>query len=142
MHVGHDFPTSYHLQNGEKLEELQTVKEEKDLGVYTTNDLKPGRHWRAAAARASSMLGLIKRHFKMLDIRDFRLLYKAYIRPHLEYCVQVWNPSLARDIACLESIQRRPTQIVAGFRNKPYKERLRLLGLTKPLEKRRTRGDN
>ena len=33
MHVGHDFPTSYHLQNGEKLEELLMVKEEKDLGV-------------------------------------------------------------------------------------------------------------
>ena len=28
MHVGHDIPTSYHLQNGEKLEELQMVKEE------------------------------------------------------------------------------------------------------------------
>jgi hypothetical protein len=38
-------------------------------------------------------------------------------------------PSLARDIACLESIQRRTTLMVAGFRDKPYKERLRLLGL-------------
>ena len=88
------------------------------------------------------MLGLINRHFKKLDIRNFRQLYKAYIRPHLEYCALVSNPSLARDIACLESIQHRATwtKIVAGFRNKPYSERLCLLGLT-TLEKRRTRGD-
>jgi hypothetical protein len=89
------------------------------------------------AARASSMLGLIKRHFKKLDIGNFRQLYKAYIRPHLEYCVPVWNPSLARDIACLESIQCGATKIVAGFHNKPDNERLCRLGL-RTLEKRRT----
>ena len=51
--------------------------------MFTTNDMKPGRQCRAAAAKASSMLGLIKRHFKKLDIRNFRQLYKAYIRLHL-----------------------------------------------------------
>ena len=51
--------------------------------MFTTNDMKPGRQCRAAAAKASSMLGLIERHFKKLDIRNFRQLYKAYIRLHL-----------------------------------------------------------
>jgi ribonucleases P/MRP protein subunit RPP40 len=51
----------------------------------------------------------------------------------------VLNPPLARDIACLESIQRIAI-LIESFRNKPYDERLRLLGLT-TLEKRRTRGD-
>ena len=86
------------------------------------------------------MLGLIKRHFKKLDIGNLRQLYKAYIRSHVEYCVPVWNPSLARDIACLESIQCRATKIVAGFHNKPElpdNERLCRLGL-RTLEKRRT----
>ena len=58
-------------------------------------------------------------------------------RSHVEYCVPVWNPSLARDIACLESIQCRATKIVAGFHNKPDNERLHLLGL-RTLEKRST----
>jgi len=41
-----------------------------------------------------SVMGLIKRNFKSIDIEEFNLLYKAYIRPHLEYCIQVWSPSV------------------------------------------------
>jgi len=27
-----------------------------------------------------------------LDKDDFLVIYKSFIRPHLEYCVQSWNP--------------------------------------------------
>ena len=140
MHVGHDYATKYYIEEGQSLQELATTTVEKDLGIYTRNDLKPARQCTAAAAKASSVLGIIRRNFRTLNIENFKLLYKTYIRPHLEYCIQAWSPHLAKDIACLESVQRRATQIVAGFRNKPYEERLKLLGLT-TLERRRTRGD-
>ena len=142
MHVGHiySYPTKYHIAEGNQQIELTTVSEEKDLGVFTTSDLRPSRQSAAAASKASSVLGLIKRNFKRLDKTNFLLLYKAYVRPHLEYCVQAWNPFLMKDIRCLESVQRRATQLVTGFRYKPYEERLRLLRLT-TLEKRRARGD-
>ena len=81
-----------------------------------------------------------KRNFKKLDKTNFLLLYKAFVQPHLEYCIQAWNPFLVKDIGCLESVQGRATQLVAGFRYKTYEEILRLLGLT-TLVRRRARGD-
>jgi hypothetical protein len=50
---------------------------------------------------------------------------------------------LVKDTGCLESVQRRATQLVAGFRYKSYdetQERFQLQGLI-TLAKRRARGD-
>ena len=76
LHVSHIFQSNHLLQR------------ERDLGVHVTSDLKPSLHCGRAAAKASSTLGLIRRHFKHTDKKSFLILYKAYIRPHLEYCVQ------------------------------------------------------
>ena len=42
-----------------------------------------------------------ERHFKVLDKEDFTVIYKTYIRPHLDYCVQAWSPHWKKDIECL-----------------------------------------
>ena len=34
------------------------------------------------------------------------ILYKTYIRPHMEYCVQAWCPHLHRDIQIFEKVQQ------------------------------------
>ena len=140
MHMGHSYQTSYFLRDGTDVRKLECVSSEKDLGVYVTSNLKPSQQCAAAAAKASSILGLVKRHFRNLDIPSFKLIYKLYIRPHLEYSIQAWSPQLKKDVACLERIQRRATKIIPGFKKKSYAERLVLLNLT-TLEQRRVRGD-
>ena len=59
--------------------------------------------------------------------------------PHLEYCVQVWNPQYRKDIDLLECIQRRVTKIIKMMEHLSYKDRLRELGLFR-LEKRGLQG--
>ena len=67
-------------------------------------------------------------------------LYKAIVRPHLEYCIHAWNPHLRKYIDMLETIQSRATKFILGLRDLRYEERLNECGLT-TLETRRLRGD-
>ena len=56
-------------------------------------------------------------------------LFKVFVRPHLQYCIQACTPTLRRDIETLEKVQRRATKLVPSLRNLPYEDRLRRLNL-------------
>jgi len=140
MHIGHSIDTHYYMQQEGKKFELQSVTEERDLGVVISNDLKVSRQCICAASKANKVLGLVKRQFFNLDKTSFLILYKSFIRPHLEYAIQAWSPYLKKDIEHLEKIQRRATKLVQGLGSLPYEKRLEALKLTS-LEKRRLRGD-
>ncbi|XP_070547365.1 uncharacterized protein [Ptychodera flava] len=109
---------------------LESVEEEKDLGVLIHQSLKPTRMGVESARKANKVLGLIKRtmSYKSKDI--IVRLYKQLVRPNLEYAVQAWSPWMAKDISILEKVQRRATKLVPGLCQLPYEERLRLLKLT------------
>ena len=85
-------------------------------------------------------IGNDNENLSYLDREGFILLYNTYVRAHLEYCVQVWNPYRKEDILCLEKVQRRATKMVYELKHLEYDERLHRLGLY-TLQYRRRRGD-
>ena len=68
------------------------------------------------------------------------MLFKALVRPHLEFGNSVWGPSSLGDQRQVEKVQRRATKLIPELRSKPYSSRLRELGLPS-LTYRRLRGD-
>lgn len=118
---------------------MEQVSEIRDLGVMIQDNLKPSLQCHKAAKCANSILGQIKRTFSYRTRDIFVKLYKMYVRPHLEYAVQVWNPWMKKDITILERVQRRATRMIVGLSG-TYEDRLRAVGLT-TLEQRRIRGD-
>ena len=86
------------------------------------------------------VLGQMSRAFHYRDKTTWIKLYKTYVRCHLEYSVQAWNPWLQADKNLLEAVQKRAVRMVSGLEGKEYHDRLREVGLT-TLEERRVRGD-
>ena len=137
LHIGPG-NTSMNYEMGGTI--LSTTVKEKDLGVTMNANMKVSEQCRIAASKANQVLGMIRRNITYKDKSLIVPLYKAIVRPHLEYCIQARSPYLRKDIDMLEKIQRRATKLIPGLRDLRYEERLKECGLT-TLETRRLRGD-
>jgi len=118
MYLGSKNPKFEYEMAGQKLQE---VAEEKDIGVYVTDKLKPASQCRAAARTAQAVLGQLTRAFHYRDRHVFVRLYKQYVRPHLEFCTQVWAPWNEEDKQILEKVQQRAIKMVSGLHEQTYR---------------------
>ena len=109
---------------------LGTTVKEKDLGVTISADMKVSEQCGIAASKGNQILGLIRRNITYKGKKLIIPLYKAIVRPHLEYCIQAWRPYRKKDIDTLERIQRRATKMIPELRDLSYEERLKECGLT------------
>ena len=57
------------------------------MGIIVSNNLKARQQCVKSASKARSILGRINRHFGLLNMKEFRILYKTYVRPHMQFCI-------------------------------------------------------
>ena len=83
---------------------LGRITQEHYLGVTFSADIKVSEQCGIAASKRNQILWLIR----TITYKDKQLIvpvYKAIVRPHLEYCIQEWRPYRKKDIDKLERIQ-------------------------------------
>lgn len=137
MHFGADNKCSDYSMSGQT---LAKSTRERDLGIIITNDLKSSEQVKRVASRATMVACRIRNTFTFFSHRLVNLLFKSFVRPHLEFAVAAWNPHRRGDVDVLERVQRRFSRLVPELKSKPYWERRETLGWT-TLEDRRRRGD-
>ena len=142
MHIGRNNTKKNYFMHKEDdtLHQLEETTVEKDLGVHTDNQLKFTAHCQNKINTANKVLRYIKHTFKYINEDMFLFLYKALVRPHLEYSSCIWSPYLKYNMDAIERVQRRATKMVPSLQDLSYQERLQKLKL-ETLDYRRRRAD-
>ncbi|KAG0715058.1 PDF receptor [Chionoecetes opilio] len=84
----------------------------KVLGVEVDRELRFDGHIKHSAKKASHRVSALRRVASFLDRGGKLLLYKAQIRPYLEYAALSWMSCAASHTRRLDSIQRRALRLV------------------------------
>ena len=56
------------------------------------------------------VFGMLRNTFFSKDTELWRRLHTTYVKPHVEYSVQVWNPYAKKDIKTVGIVQRTATR--------------------------------
>ena len=117
LHIGKNNPQyDYFISEDGVFKKLESTTSEKDLGIFLDPLLSFEDHINYIVKRARSISGLIIRTITFKSKEIMVPLFKALVRPILEYGNVVWCPKKKRHIELIESIQRNFSKCIIGMR--------------------------
>ena len=120
--------------NGSLLEKVESYKY---LGVWLTSSLSWSMQVSTVCKKARQKIGVMYHKFYHANTPTLLQLYKACIRPHLEYAAPVWDPHQLGLIKCLENVQKFALKVCTKSWNVDYESMLTSCNLTSLASRRR-----
>src|SRR3978361_2310049 len=84
------------------------------LGVTASSNLSRHDHVTDIAKAASKKLGFLFRARRYFTSQQLLVLYRAEIRPPLEYCSHIWSSAPKHTLNMLDSVQRRAIRLIGN----------------------------
>ena len=82
------------------------------LGLNVSSDCQYRDHLESKAKLASKKLGVINRARRYFTPKHRLALYRAQVRPHMEYCSHLWAGAPQYQLEPFDRIQRRAIRII------------------------------
>jgi ribonuclease P/MRP protein subunit RPP40 len=117
--------TLYLTPNWEDIiEEKESLR---DLGVIVSNDASFSNHVEHVCSKVKQKSGWILRTFRNRKSWFLKLMWKALVQPHVDYCSQLYFPHLSTQMQKIENLQQVYTKKIPEVSQLNYWERLKSL---------------
>ena len=117
---------------------IEKVSTFRYLGVWLTDTLSWSAYVEKSSKAALKQAGMIFRRFYQYCSADcLKQLYLSFVRPHLEYAVQVWDPHYTCHIQALEKVQKFAFRMCYKAWNEDYDTLLARSNLQSLAERRK-----
>ena len=93
---------------------LNSVENEKVLGVRIDNNLTWSIHINFIAKKISSNLWLLSKLKDYLFTKHRVQFYKTYIQPHIDYCSTIWGGTSEYNLNRIYRLQKRAVKIIVN----------------------------
>ena len=104
---------------------VMQAKSQKHLGIILDEKLSFKQHLNEKIAKANKGIGLIRRLYVHLSRKSLLTIYKAFVRPHLDYGDVIYDqPHNESFCDMIESVQYNATLAITGAIKGTSKERL------------------
>ena len=114
-------PSPFCINKGSQIQSTDSVKY---LGILLTSDLTWSTHIAAICAKIRKLVDLLYGRFQNCSPNVKLTLYKAFIRPHVEYASQVWDRHLLKDVDLLEKDQKFALRVCCKYWSTHYSDLL------------------
>ena len=120
---------------------IPRISSQKHLGMILDEKLSFNEHISVKLSIAKKSVGILRKLFYLIPRKSLIIIYKSFIRPHLDYCDIIYDrPSTDSFTSIIESIQYNAACAITGAIKGSSKEKLyEELGLERLSARRWTR---